>query len=215
MKVRFQELWKNCKAKSNADEVYEDLEKRYSEPHRFYHNLKHIGHCLNHLDMLPVNAPDSIIVEFALWFHDAIYNPSASDNEEKSAKLARRICQGAGLTEMFCRKAQDLILITKHTSEPENDLQKIMIDLDLCILGSDPEMYDNFESDIRKEYSHVKEKDFLIGRSKILEGFLNRQRVFYTDIYYRKYEKTARFNLARTIQNQNPMKGRKSPDTRF
>ena len=79
-------------------------------------------------------------------------------------------------------------------------LQKVIIDIDLSILGSDPQTYDTFEINIRKEYSHVNELEFLAGRSSILNGFLSRHRIFYTDFFHNKFEHSARANLERTIQ---------------
>jgi predicted metal-dependent HD superfamily phosphohydrolase len=199
MKARFKVLWKKCRAKTYAERIYGDLERRYSEPHRFYHNMHHIENCLNELDLLAIPESDSILLEFALWFHDAVYNPSANDNEEKSALLAKSVCVEAELSESFCRNAEELILISKHNTEPEDNLQKLIIDLDLSILGADPSTYDIFEKNIRKEYMHVNDQDFLTGRSNILQSFLNRHCIFYTGFFYNKFEKAARSNLERTI----------------
>lgn len=200
MRDRFNKMWRKCGAKSDADHLYKDLERRYSEPHRFYHNFQHIENCFNQMDMISGNEIDPILLEFSLWFHDAVYNPKANDNEEQSAYLAKGVCKDAILPESFCKKAQELILMTKHTCEPIDYLQKIIIDIDLSILGSDPRTYDIFEMNIRKEYSHVNEPAFLAGRSSILNGFINRNRIFYTDFFYSKYEPSARSNLTRTIQ---------------
>ena len=70
MKARFKALWKKCRAKSDADSTFGDIERRYSEPHRFYHNICHIENCLNELDLLSIHESDSLMLEFALWFHE-------------------------------------------------------------------------------------------------------------------------------------------------
>jgi predicted metal-dependent HD superfamily phosphohydrolase len=204
MRNRFKKLWNKCDAKSDADQIFEDLERRYSEPNRFYHNFQHIEACFNQMDMISSDEIDPLVLEFSLWFHDAVYNPKAKDNEEQSAQLAKSVCKHAELPESFCQKAQELILVTKHTCDPIDYLQQIILDIDLSILGSDPRTYDFFEMNIRKEYSHVNEPDFLAGRSRILNGFINRNRVFYTDVFYSKYETCARSNLSRTIQKLLP-----------
>ena len=200
MRDRFRELWIKCNAKSDADCIYANLVKRYSESHRFYHNLKHIENCLTQIDMLSGNEIDHIALEFALWFHDIVYNPKANDNEENSALVAKSVCEEAELPESFSRNVQRLILLTKHICKPIDYMQKVIIDVDLSILGSDAQTYNIFEMNIRKEYSHVNHRAFLAGRSNLLNGFINRDRIFYTDFFYSKYESSARSNLTQTIQ---------------
>lgn len=210
MRDRFKELCRKCNAISDVGSIYAYLVKRYSEPHRFYHNLQHIENCLIQMDMISGNEIDPIVIEFALWFHDAVYDPKANDNEEQSALLAKSVCEDAELPDSFSKKVQKLILLTKHTLEPSDFMQKVIIDVDLSILGSDPQTYDNFEMAIRKEYSHVNDRDFITGRSSILNGFLNRKRIFYTDFFFSKYELPARSNLTQTVQKLKKEKFNKS-----
>jgi predicted metal-dependent HD superfamily phosphohydrolase len=198
---RFRELWRRCGAKSEADIFYKDIQKSYSEPHRFYHTLNHIDYCLKQLDSFFGNTGDSNIVEFALWYHDFVYNPLSNNNEEESANAATLVCHESEMSVSFTNKVHELILITKHSKEPSDFLQKVIIDIDLSILGSNLKSYDSFETNIRKEYSPVNDRDFLMGRTNILKGFLNRPRIFYTDFFFGKYHEAARNNLMRTIKN--------------
>ena len=70
------------------DECFEALLTAYSEKHRHYHTTRHIDHCLSELDSASSLARDPAEVEIALWFHDAIYDPHSSKNEERSADWA-------------------------------------------------------------------------------------------------------------------------------
>ena len=56
--------------------------------HRAYHTLRHIEACLAWMRDAPLEDDDRIAAEFAIWFHDAVYDTRASDNEERSADLA-------------------------------------------------------------------------------------------------------------------------------
>jgi predicted metal-dependent HD superfamily phosphohydrolase len=94
---------------------------------------------------------------------------------------------------------RELILITRHTEPPVNDLQRYIIDIDLAILGSAREHFDRFELAIRKEYAFVPEADFLHGRCTLLAAFLDRPRIFQTEFFYDRFEAAARSNIRRTI----------------
>jgi predicted metal-dependent HD superfamily phosphohydrolase len=199
VKDRFQKYWMLCGAKTDAENQYLYLKKRYSESNRYYHNLDHIQNCLNNLDDFCGDSKKIPEIEFALWYHDIVYNPAEHDNEEKSAAIAAQICRDSGLIIPFCKTVEELILITKHDNKPANQFQQIMVDIDLCILGSDPVFFDIYEKNIRKEYSLVNNYDFFAGRKIILERFLKRDRIYYTDYFSNKYEKIARSNLHRAI----------------
>ena len=93
---RWQRLWHTAGANGKPDPWYETLTHRYSEPHRHYHTRRHIADCLAEFDVVRFNASRPEAVEFALWFHDAVYNPKATDNEEQSAALAKVFLEAAG-----------------------------------------------------------------------------------------------------------------------
>lgn len=66
-----------------------DLLRRYREPQRHYHTLQHRDECFAALDLLHAEAPHPGEVGLALWFHDAVYDPQATDDEARSAGRAR------------------------------------------------------------------------------------------------------------------------------
>ena len=109
--ARWQSLWDGFAAVAPAHE-FAALTARYAEPHRHYHTAQHINECLAHFDRarsLCEHAPE---VELALWFHDAIYEPRAKDNEKKSADWAVRIMRGAGLPGDAQARVRALIMTT-------------------------------------------------------------------------------------------------------
>ncbi len=201
MKENFTNLWNRIKAQNSAEKEFARLKTMYSESHRFYHNLAHINSCLTELGSAQqlVQQPD--LVEFAIWYHDVIYNPKAKYNEEKSAQLAYGVCLAAKIPEDFANRTKDLILATKHDAVPRGIDARLMIDVDLSILGKSPEEFDKYERDIRREYSWVSEDQFRQGRSAILQMFLNRYSIYLTDFFKGKYESQARANLQRSIES--------------
>jgi len=83
-------LWSAQADNPALERVYDDLVERYSEPHRHYHDLRHVSRCLMELDEARSQADNPFEVELAIWFHDAVYDPRRSDNEEASARYAKK-----------------------------------------------------------------------------------------------------------------------------
>ncbi len=199
MKDRFTDLWNRIKAQGSAEKEFDRLRTMYSEPQRFYHNMVHVESCLAELDSAGqlVQRPD--LVEFSIWYHDAIYDTKAKDNEEQSAQLAYDACLDARLSHDFATGTRDLILATKHDAVPQGIDARLLIDVDLSILGKSVQEFDEYEQNIRREYSWVPEDQFRQGRSAILQMFLDRDSIYLTDFFKGKYESQARENLQRSI----------------
>ncbi len=203
MKERFAGLWKRINAQGDAILTFDTLQRVYSQPDRFYHNLNHIRNCLIELDSARnlVESPD--LIEFAIWYHDAIYNTRAKDNEEKSAQLAYNTCLQSKISEWFTTQVSELILATKHNSISLSANAKLLVDIDLSILGKGAEEFDEYERNIRREYNWVSEEEFRQGRSQILKMFLTRadqNNLYLTPFFREKYENQAIINLRRSIE---------------
>ena len=172
----------------------------YSQPHRHYHNFSHIADCLAEFDSAKDLARQTDAVELAIWFHDAIYDTRAQDNEEKSAELARRYIADAGGDAEFCSSVAALVLATKaHDSSMHPDAP-LLVDVDLSILGQPSERFRTYEAQIRREYEWVPDKIFSEKRAEILGRFLARQRIYSTEPFFAKYEKQARANLQDSVR---------------
>ena len=190
---RFADLWTRIKAKGDHREKYQELRENYARPNRFYHTLYHISDCLDKFSLVRKLAENPDVIEFALWYHDA------EKNEKESAKLARNVCRCAELPESFSQGICGLILATTHTEMPKATDAKIICDIDLSILGAPEKEFDNYEIEIRKEYSNVPNKDFAKGRVAILEKFLARPAIYSTSFFRQQYELQARTNMLKSI----------------
>ena len=180
--------------------VFEQLIASYSEPHRKYHTLRHLDECFAKLEELRAEANHPEEVELALWFHDAVYDTRRQDNEAKSAEWARRTASAANLPGGVAERIHKLILATRHDAEPHEPDEKVLVDVDLSILGEAPEVFDQYEDQIREEYSWVPAFLFRSKRRKILRGFLARASIFNTGKFVAAYEARARVNLERSLK---------------
>lgn len=180
-------------------DTYERLVAAYSEPHRHYHTPAHIRACLTELDAAHDLAIFSAEVEIALWFHDAVYSPTASDNETRSATWVTEFLSSAGLPQEPRERVHQHIMATRHEAQPGTNDSALVVDIDLSILGQNPTTYDAFEKNVREEYRWVPWFLYQRKRREILHSFLKRDSI-YTMAYFRnRYEKSARLNLRNAL----------------
>lgn len=195
---RWRRLWQAVGASGDASVWFETLTRAYAEPHRHYHNQRHIADCLAELDEARLLARQPEAVELALWFHDAVYDPKAADNEEQSAALAKRCLESAGRRDL-AETVAALVMATKlHNTDTDTDAA-LMMDLDLSILGQNETRFAEYEAGVRAEYSWVSQDIFSAKRAEILQRFLNRERIFSTEHFFARYERQARTNLEQSI----------------
>ena len=204
MKLDQKEWWSLCDRVSRylEDDVdwFGKIVQHYDEPHRRYHNQEHIAHCLAEFRSAPKLTENPAEVEMALWLHDVIYDPKRSDNEEKSVEFARALCRDAEAGDLFEDRVTQLILATKHYAAPANQDARLVVDIDLAILGQSEERFWRYERQIREEYAFVPEDVFRAKRAEILEKFLEQQRIYGTDFFFSRYEERARQNSKMSIQ---------------
>lgn len=188
-----------CSDELKIDEIFQILLEKYSEKHRAYHNLSHINYLLEAAKDYEFSDVDSVYL--ATWFHDMIYEPKRSDNEIQSANLALKLLSELGLSDNKATKIEQIILATqKHDGENLDHDGKIFLDLDLSILGANEEIYKNYSQAIRQEYSHVPDVLYRHGRRNILENFLRREEIYFTENLRERFENQARLNLANEIK---------------
>ena len=176
---RWMTLTKALGLQNDPEETFRELHRRYSEPHRHYHNARHIDECLELFDSVRSEARDPLALESAIWFHDVVYDPRANDNEEKSANFA--LLHFQGLSSGFLELLIGLILATKTHMPGMVPDAALLIDIDLSILGKPSERFAEFESAIRNEYAWVMPADFCKARAYIVRGFLERDRIYHTN----------------------------------
>ena len=198
-KTKWIEFWQKLGVKNNPAPYFTELETRYSEPHRAYHNLAHVADCLEEFEPVKHLARDPLAVEMAIWYHDAVYDPRAKDNEERSAKLATRVGNKISLPSPLNQRVKNLILATKKHDASLDPDAAVLVDVDLSILGRGPRRFDEYENQIRQEYGWVSDEAFAAGRKAVLDSFLTRPVIYSTEIFMNKYEQQARENLKRSI----------------
>lgn len=176
-------------------QVQLELVRRHQEPHRAYHTLAHVQEMLQM--QAQVGNRDKLL-ELAIWFHDAVYDPTGEENEERSAALARDLLKRE-LPETELNRLAGLILLTKRheRAEVRDEAGGLLLDLDLMVLGGDQASYEFYAAAIRQEYLHVPTEDYAKGRTAVLKRFLDRERLFWL---LADFEETARQNLTREIE---------------
>jgi predicted metal-dependent HD superfamily phosphohydrolase len=196
---RFTQVWLELGALGNPESVANDLLARWSEPQRHYHTLAHLDHCLASLDHHRSRTAHAPELEAALWFHDAVYDPQAADNELRSAALARDIFTRANVAAQHIDRIEQLILSTRvHVSDGTSD-NDLLLDIDLAVLGSTADAYARYAEAIRQEYAWVPEADYREKRAVVLTRFLARPALFLTEPFYQRLETCARQNLITEI----------------
>lgn len=195
--------WHSCwcdlpVSSAKLDAAFERLVAAYSHRDRHYHNLQHIESMLATLARFDRQEP--IVLNLATWFHDFIYDPHARDNEIHSAIAARECLLALDVPHQQIDRVEQLILATQgHCVDPSDRDLCIFLDADLAILGADAQTYRNYAQAIRREYSWVADEDYRSGRSRVLTDFLQRDRLYHTELLFNELETAARANLDREI----------------
>jgi predicted metal-dependent HD superfamily phosphohydrolase len=127
-----------------------------------------------------------------------VYVAGHTDNEARSAELARACLRDAQVAPDVAGRVGALVLETRHIAPPNHPDAALLCDIDLAILGRPPEAFDLFECRIRQEYATVPEPLYRRGRSEILRRFLERPAIFQT-AWFSRFEAPARANLERAL----------------
>lgn len=180
------------------------LKARYAEPHRCYHDWRHVGFMLGEFSAAEgaFAAPEAAL--YAIYYHDAVYRADCDANEEESAALWREDARGVVGKELIELVAA-YILATK-THAVDDALPKaargdcaLFLDIDLAIFGAGDAEYDAYAQGVRAEFASIPEAHFKAGRARALEAFLDRPSIYLTAPYRARLEKKARRNIAREI----------------
>lgn len=179
----------------------DNLLARWQEPQRRYHTLAHLTAVLDHIDVLAEHAADPDVVRLAAWFHDAVYLPDRSENEERSARLAERALPEAGVAQDTVAAVARLVRLTV-THDPAGDDRdgQVLCDADLAILAAPPSAYAVYTAEVRAEYHFVPADAFRQGRSAVLRQLLDLPELFRTRYGREHWEATARHNLAAELE---------------
>ncbi|MFE6198168.1 hypothetical protein [Streptomyces sp. NPDC057838] len=179
----------------------ENLLTRWREPQRRYHTAGHLAAVLDRVDDLQEYARDPDVVRLAAWFHDAVYLPDRSENEERSARLAERALAEAGVPDAKTAEVARLVRLTvTHDPADDDPDGQVLCDADLAVLASPPSAYAAYTAAVREEYHFVPNDAFRAGRAAILRQLLDLPRLFRTPYGAEHWEATARYNLSSELE---------------
>ncbi|QNH49912.1 metal-dependent hydrolase [Acinetobacter venetianus] len=180
---------------SEPQKIFNKLIAAYSEKQRAYHTVQHLYECLVLLESIRADLKDAYSVELALWFHDAVYDPQAKDNELKSAELFEQYLS-QDLSIDIVQKIKRWIIATQwHEVTDELDLQ-FLLDIDLAILAASPERFAEYEQQIQQEYAWVDPDVYSIKRKEVLTHFYQAEPLYQTEYFQQNFEQRAIINLA-------------------
>ena len=179
-----------------------ELMNAWAEPHRHYHDPRHLGECLALWARWRDGCERPGEVALALWFHDAVYDPRSGSNELNSAAWAARALVHAGADSDTAQRVHDLVMATQHDAATDlgsdADAQRL-VDIDLSILGSPAERFERYDQDVRKEYVWVRGFRYRTRRIRVLQGFLDRPRLYHSEAAVALLERQARINLVAAL----------------
>lgn len=208
--VELRATWHRLPGAATHSHLLDGLLARLREPHRHYHSVTHVMWVLRHVEALlaeaaPSGPPphiDGDAVRLAALYHDAVYDPRAADNEEVSARLAHEVAVRLGWPAARADLVHSLVVATSLGGEvlggkvPDGPAHEVLLDADLAILGAAPNEYQAYVNGVRREYSHVSEPDWRIGRAGVLRHLLGLDPLYRTSTMQRSRTARARANMA-------------------
>ncbi|MAT05375.1 MAG: hypothetical protein CL424_10085 [Acidimicrobiaceae bacterium] len=181
---------------------------------RHYHTARHVRWVVQHIRSL---APAAGVVDgdldtamAAAFFHDAVYDPTASDNETASAALARRALTDLGWPSGPIEHAASMIEATaSHDVSTSNATPDpatwILLAADLGVLAAEPSPYSDYVRNVRKEYGHLDEAEWRSGRAAFIRSMLDRATIFPASLHLDTWEHRARANLTAELAAMRPL----------
>jgi predicted metal-dependent HD superfamily phosphohydrolase len=201
------EKWKQLTAFSKKEELkqqlWEEILYRYSEQHRHYHNLTHLGFLFTLCDKYLDKIENPAVVGFAIIYHDIVYDTYRSDNEALSADIAEAHLTQLNINQKLLKNIKEFIIASKdHVIAEGASLKEdlaIFLDFDMAILGSEEEYYKLYSDNIRQEYAKYPDDLYKPGRKLALQKMLAVDHIFHSPIFKEDLETAARENIQKEI----------------
>ncbi|WP_205473870.1 hypothetical protein [Nocardioides sp. SYSU D00038] len=184
----------------DAHDLRDELVAAYADPARGYHDTLHLTEVLDRLDELAAAGVgfDEVAVRLAAWFHDGVYD-GERDAEDRSACWAEDALPALVDATLVAEVARLVRLTETHRPEDADTNGCALSDADLAILAAPAPRYDDYVAAVRREYAHVGDDDFRLGRAAVLRGLDDKPTLFHTAYARDHWEATARANLAREL----------------
>jgi predicted metal-dependent HD superfamily phosphohydrolase len=174
----------------------QELVRRYASVSRSYHDDRHLLEVLDAVDAMADEAANIDAVRLAAWFHDAVYDVRADDNEERSAELAETVLPAYDVDDVTVAEVARLVRLTETHDPHAGDANgEVLCDADLAILASDDSRYATYLEGVRAEYRHVDDRTFAVGRAAVLRELLGLTSMFRTAHGRATWEQRARANV--------------------
>lgn len=174
--------------------------EKYTAPGRHYHNLTHIENLLKELEGVRANIRDWDVLQFSIFYHDIIYSPTSSNNEERSAALAKTMLSKIEFApERQAAVVKQIEATKNHVVSGDSDTNHLL-DADLSVLGKARDEFLAYAKNIRKEYGIYPKIIYNRGRKKVIQHFLQLDRIYKMPYFFEKYEQQARENLLAELQ---------------
>lgn len=187
------------------DKIFKEIQSLYFQNENFHHHRLHIVSCLNDFYEIRHMSENPDVLERAIIFHDIVYTPWATDNEERSAEFADKYLSNLWYDANFIAQVKHLVMMTKHDKTPQTIDEKIIIDIDLAIFWKNKNFYNRYISNIRDEFKRnipwLTNEKFNEWRLSFLENFSNRENIYHTNYFQEKYWNKAKENLEYEKQN--------------
>lgn len=198
--------WQQLGADGQLGRIHLALLGAYGAASRHYHCVQHLSESLGWLEQIRHALRRPADVAVALWFHDAVYELPGHDNEQRSAEWAQAELLAAAAAPEVQARIVAMILATRHPAQPPKDADtRWLLDIDLAILGAPPTRFEEYEAQIRREYGFMPPTLFETRRSEVLQGFLDRPRLYLQPFFDARLEAQARANLVRALRCGGPV----------
>jgi len=179
--------------------MYQSLVDAYCSKYRHYHDLTHIEYMFDLASEVEDLIDNNRAFYFAVWFHDAIQK-LGRDSEALSSELAAKQLSRLQAPKELVNQVQKLILATKHSkSRSVKGDAALLVDIDLAILGSQPEQYSKYANNCRKEYK-IPEAIYRLARQSVLKQFLSQTHIFHTEVFRKQFEQQAWNNIGQELE---------------
>lgn len=183
-------------------DLWSEIHAAYTARSRHYHDLAHLADLITLLDesSLAPHHYDELL--FTVYYHDIVYYVLQSDNELKSAALARRRLRlMPGMTSGALERIQQAIIATKGHQRQQDETIDLFLDFDISILAADKERYAEYCRQIRFEYAVIPERIFTSGRIRILRYYLQQEHIYHAEQSRARWEEKARHNIRQELES--------------
>jgi predicted metal-dependent HD superfamily phosphohydrolase len=183
---------------TSGHDLRDQLWAAYADPDRGYHDTTHLAEVLDRVAELASGgglggAFDPVAVALAAWFHDSVYD-GERDAEERSAAWAEHALPGLVDDATVAEVARLVRLTETHRPDPDDVAGCVLSDADLGILAAPADRYAAYVSAVRREYAHLDDDTFRLGRAAVLTDLLDKPTLFHTPHAISRWERPARDN---------------------